>query len=1003
MATPSGTPRRSTRTPAQAEPEPVTMIGPFQKLESIGKGSFAMVYRGVHVKQKSLVAIKSVQLYKLNSKLKDNLLSEIKILRSLQHPHIVAMIDCKESSAHMHIVTEFCELGDLSAFIKKRSSLTEHPATADMIQKYPNPAYGGLNEVVVRHFLKQIASALEFLRAKNCMHRDIKPQNLLINPSPQYYAKYKPEPMPLAVTANSLVPATGIPSLPMLKVADFGFARFLPQTSLAETLCGSPLYMAPEILRYEKYDAKADLWSVGTVLHEMMTAKPPFRAGNHVELLRKIEKQDDDIRFPRELAISTGMKHIIRSLLKKAPIERISFESFFDHQVIKEEIPGLVGEDLPSKPESQVSALIQDIPSRTASAPESSRQVSQQQEPIQYPSSPRPKPFLSATPPSRPTSRPTATGSPSTPPRAVTGVHRHSNAPQPSNEPQQAPPRERRPPLMSHATAPARQIALQERVPVAAAVAMERRHSRNSPSPSSSMLKEHFERERNPRGVEDRALREAREKAANDIAFERDYVLVEKRTVEVNALADELAASPQLHRGFSERPSSPHRGAMVRRATTQGAPASAPGTQGTPSRAIHMAAGRQRPEGVHQANSYERRYGPNPGSATSVISKALNMANFRLFGGIGISPPFGKGPSPPQGYGAFPTYPTAQSDRLLLGTSAKPANPRDEDAKVLMVVEELAHRSNVVYGFAEVKFKQLLPAGPLDDHGIGGAEKQPDEADAPEEEELTTDAIVTISEEALVLYVKALGILSRSIDLVASWWNRSNRGGIVGDNASPTSHSPNTTAAATTSRMNHVLQWARARFNECFEKSEFAGRKLMDAQKQLPLDHPGHPNNHPSASGSATSSIGTSAENIILTTGITAEKLMYDRALEMSRAAAVNELVGEDLAGCEINYCTAIHMLEAILDGEYDIASGRSKKDSKTEAGAISGLENGDRVTVQKLVESMKARLKALRKKIEMQKAAKRASLSGTASSGQTLQGKGSPSPTPLAANTPPR
>ncbi len=61
--------------------------------------------------------------------------------------------------------------------------------------------------------------------------------------------------------------AAGHPlGIPILKVADFGFARFLPSTDLASTLCGSPLYMAPEILRYEKYDAKADLWSVGAVL-----------------------------------------------------------------------------------------------------------------------------------------------------------------------------------------------------------------------------------------------------------------------------------------------------------------------------------------------------------------------------------------------------------------------------------------------------------------------------------------------------------------------------------------------------------------------------------------------------------------------------------------------------------------------------------------------------------------------------------------------------------------
>ena len=77
---------------------------------------------------------------------------------------------------------EFCELGDLSYFIKKRDTLSRHDTTKDMIRKYPNPAAGGLNEVIVRHFLKQLASALEFLRKGNFIHRDVKPQNLLLNP-----------------------------------------------------------------------------------------------------------------------------------------------------------------------------------------------------------------------------------------------------------------------------------------------------------------------------------------------------------------------------------------------------------------------------------------------------------------------------------------------------------------------------------------------------------------------------------------------------------------------------------------------------------------------------------------------------------------------------------------------------------------------------------------------------------------------------------------------------
>lgn len=133
----------------------------------------------------------------------------------------------------------------------------------------------------------------------------------------------------------------------MLKVADFGFARSLPAAALAETLCGSPLYMAPEILRYEKYDAKADLWSVGAVLFEMAVGKPPFKATNHVELLKKIERNDDKIRFPDEEPssrdemedysdlinappVASDIKNLIRKLLKKKPVMRMGFSEFFD-------------------------------------------------------------------------------------------------------------------------------------------------------------------------------------------------------------------------------------------------------------------------------------------------------------------------------------------------------------------------------------------------------------------------------------------------------------------------------------------------------------------------------------------------------------------------------------------------------------------------------------------------------------------------------------------------
>lgn len=310
------------------------VVGQFVIGGEIGKGSFAQVFIGKHKVSGAAVAVKSVELGRLNRKLKENLYGEINILKTLRHPHIVALHDCLESSTHINLVMEYCELGDLSMFIKKREKLITNPATHDMARKYPCAPNSGLNEVITRHFLKQLASALKFLREGNFVHRDVKPQNLLLLPSPDYREAHKSSRPIMTASQDSLIPVAGLPSLPMLKLADFGFARVLPSTSMAETLCGSPLYMAPEILRYEKYDAKADLWSVGAVLFEMVCGRPPFRANNHVELLRKIEAADNVIRFTRDTVVSPDIKALIRALLKRSPVERLTFENFFIHEVI---------------------------------------------------------------------------------------------------------------------------------------------------------------------------------------------------------------------------------------------------------------------------------------------------------------------------------------------------------------------------------------------------------------------------------------------------------------------------------------------------------------------------------------------------------------------------------------------------------------------------------------------------------------------------------------------
>lgn len=718
----------------------------------------------------------------------------------------------------------------------------------------------------------------------------------------------------------------GLNSLPMLKIADFGFARSLPSTSLAETLCGSPLYMAPEILRYEKYDAKADLWSVGTVLFEMTTGRPPFRATNHVELLRKIEQADDHIKFPKDAILSSGMKDIIKSLLKRTPVARMQFIDFFNHSVVVEPIPGLVGDDRPQEkphPQKPVAAPM----SRTSSS-RSDRRLSANMSQPTYSSSPRERPM----PPSpRMQNVDPVRQLAGTPPRAVA---------QPQNTIARD---QRRPSIVQSATAPNAETIQVGRPP-----------SRHVNPPLSSLIQDQgptlsrnsIEGDQNGTPKErDSQTQEAIAEAEQAVRDAREYVLVEKRAVEVNAFADEMAANPRLQ--GTKQGSLPRAGIIARRATTQGPPSSATGAiPASPSRAVQIAQGKPRPEVVPQQNLFGKSYG-SP-STTSAIAKALHGASVRVFG-VGWSPHLiGKGVSPPQLYSPFPAYPTPHGTIGLLG-DGRPSGPIDEDQKAINVIEESATRSDVVYGFAEVKYKQLIPLAPSMDHGLGGpsANKPGDSLD---EDGLTTEAIVALSEEALVLYVKALSLLAKSMDLAGAWWNRK-RGGEVGSASHSTrSESPGSIAAG--NRINSAVQWVRSRFNEVLEKAEFVRLRLLDAQKRLPEDHPGHPSNHTSASRIVGAS---STEGVVLSGGLTAEKLMYDRALEMSRSAAINEIANEDLPGCEISYVTAIRMLEAVLENDEEppkrrrassLREGRGEKSEAEEL--INGINLADRQAVLK-------------------------------------------------------
>uniref|UniRef100_A0A8C0DMV3 non-specific serine/threonine protein kinase n=1 Tax=Balaenoptera musculus TaxID=9771 RepID=A0A8C0DMV3_BALMU len=273
------------------------VVGDFEysKRDLVGHGAFAVVFRGRH-RQKTdwEVAIKSINKKNL-SKSQILLGKEIKILKELQHENIVALYDVQELPNSVFLVMEYCNGGDL----------------ADYLQ-----AKGTLSEDTIRVFLHQIAAAMRVLHSKGIIHRDLKPQNILLS-----YANRR----------KSTV--SGI----RIKIADFGFARYLHSNMMAATLCGSPMYMAPEVIMSQHYDAKADLWSIGTVIYQCLVGKPPFQANSPQDLRMLYEKNRNLMpSIPRET--SPYLANLLLGLLQRNQKDRMDFEAFFSHPFL-EQVP----------------------------------------------------------------------------------------------------------------------------------------------------------------------------------------------------------------------------------------------------------------------------------------------------------------------------------------------------------------------------------------------------------------------------------------------------------------------------------------------------------------------------------------------------------------------------------------------------------------------------------------------------------------------------------------
>uniref|UniRef100_A0A668AP76 non-specific serine/threonine protein kinase n=1 Tax=Myripristis murdjan TaxID=586833 RepID=A0A668AP76_9TELE len=240
----------------------------FNRKDLIGHGAFAVVFKGRHKEKRDYeVAIKCINKKNL-AKSQSLLGKEIKILKELKHENIVGLLDYQSL---LFLSSQYCNGGDLAEYLHSK---------------------GTLSEDTIRVFLQQIAQAMKVLQSKGILHRDLKPQNIL------------------------LCHAEGRRSSPnntCIKIADFGFARHLQTNTMAATLCGSPMYMAPEVIMSQNYDAKADLWSIGTIVFQCLTGKAPF----HVSVLSFLKS------IPRET--SSHLRHLLLGLLQRNHKERMNF------------------------------------------------------------------------------------------------------------------------------------------------------------------------------------------------------------------------------------------------------------------------------------------------------------------------------------------------------------------------------------------------------------------------------------------------------------------------------------------------------------------------------------------------------------------------------------------------------------------------------------------------------------------------------------------------------
>jgi len=256
--------------------------------DELGRGGFSIVKRAIKKETGEVFAVKIIEKNQSEEELA-LLQREIDIMQTLDHKNIIALDDVYNEKDTIYLVMELVQGGELFDQIVSRGTYSEADAA---------------------HIVRQILEAVEYMHENGIAHRDLKPENLLCSGD-----------------ENNTI-----------KVTDFGLSKNFSSASL-KTSCGTPDYVAPEVLRGQAYDNSVDIWSIGVITYILLCGFPPFYGHTDQQIFEKILKVEYDFPSPDWDNISKEAKEFVSQILVHDSSKRPTASQSLDKDWIKFKAP----------------------------------------------------------------------------------------------------------------------------------------------------------------------------------------------------------------------------------------------------------------------------------------------------------------------------------------------------------------------------------------------------------------------------------------------------------------------------------------------------------------------------------------------------------------------------------------------------------------------------------------------------------------------------------------